>query len=326
MCYHDADVQQRVPTVSRKSERLINLTIALLATKRFITKSEIFKTIEGYEGNAESKERMFERDKDDLRSLGIEIEVGSFDPLFNDEAGYRIKQERYQLDLGQITPLEISLLSLAAQAWQGASLDDAAQRALVKLNSLGIAVDEQNLLDTVPFFSESGIDLPVITRAIAEHQILEFTYRNYDLSEEVRRIVPIGLSTRSTFWYFTGVDQDIEEIRTFRFDRVIGSFSVKKGPKDFETPENFDSKRVFEGDKNLHAVVDIRHGKGRSLRALASSTESKGEWDQVQIPILDMRTLAGLILWHGEDVYVHSPIELRESIITSLKELVNTHG
>jgi len=39
-----------------------------------------------------------------------------------------------------------------------------------------------------------------------------------------------------------------------------------------------------------------------------------------------MRTLAGLILWHGEDVYVHSPIELRESIITSLKELVNTHG
>lgn len=326
MCYHDADVQQRVPTVSRKSERLINLTIALLATKRFITKSEIFKTIEGYEGNAESKERMFERDKDDLRSLGIEIEVGSFDPLFNDEAGYRIKQERYQLDLGQITPLEISLLSLAAQAWQGASLDDAAQRALVKLNSLGIAVDEQNLADTVPFFSESGIDLPVITRAIAEHQILEFTYRNYDLSEEVRRIVPIGLSTRSTFWYFTGVDQDIEEIRTFRFDRVIGSFSVKKGPKDFQTPENFDSKQVFEGDKNLHAVVDIRHGKGRSLRALASSTDSKGEWDQVQIPILDMRTLAGLILWHGEDVYVHSPIELRESIITSLKALVNTHG
>ena len=326
MFFQDADAQRRVHTVSRKSERLINLTIALLATKRFITKSEIFKTIEGYEGNAESKERMFERDKDDLRSLGIEIEVGSFDPLFNDEAGYRIKQERYQLDLGDITPLEISLLSLAARAWQGASLDDAAQRALVKLNSLGIAVDEQNLPDTVPFFSESGIDLPVITRAIAEHQILEFTYRNYDLSEEVRRIVPIGLSTRSTFWYFTGVDQDIEEIRTFRFDRVIGSFALKKGPKNFETPENFNSKEIFEGHTNLRAVVDIRHGKGRSLRALASSTESRGEWDQVQIPVLDMRTLASLILWHGDDVYVHSPIELRESIIASLKELVSAHG
>ena len=66
-------------TVSRKIERLINLTIALLATKRYLTKSEIFRSVEGYEGSAETKERMFERDKDDLRSLGIEIEVGSFD-------------------------------------------------------------------------------------------------------------------------------------------------------------------------------------------------------------------------------------------------------
>ena len=312
--------------MSRKSERLINLTIALLATKRFITKSEIFKTIEGYEGSPESKERMFERDKDDLRSLGIEIEVGSFDPLFNDEAGYRIKQERYQLDLGDVTALEISLLSLAAQAWQGASLDDAAQRALVKLNSLGIAVDEENMPDSAPFFSDGGLDLPIITRAIAEHQILEFTYRNYELTDEVRRVVPIGLSTRSGFWYFTGVDQSIEEIRTFRFDRVVRSFTVKKGPKEFETPENFDSKRIFERDIDNHAVIDIRRGKGTSLRALASSTKSIGEWDQVQIPILDMRTLSALILWHGDDVYVHSPIQLREIIIASLKELVKTHG
>ena len=312
--------------VSRKSERLINLTIALLATKRFITKSEIFKTIDGYEGSSESKERMFERDKDDLRSLGIEIEVGSFDPLFNDEAGYRIKQERYQLDLGDVTALEISLLSLAAQAWQGASLDDAAQRALVKLNSLGIAVDEENIPDYAPFFSDGGLDLPIITRAIAEHQILEFTYRNYELSDEVRRVVPIGLSTRSGFWYFTGVDQSIEEIRTFRFDRVIGTFTVKKGPKEFETPENFDPQRIFERDIDTHAVIDIRRGKGTSLRALASSTKSIGEWDQVQIPILDMRTLSALILWHGDDVYVHSPIELREIIIASLKDLVKTHG
>jgi proteasome accessory factor B len=68
--------------VSRKSERLVNLTIALLATKRYLTKSEIFRTLEGYEGTTETKERMFERDKDDLRKLGLDIEVGSFDPLF----------------------------------------------------------------------------------------------------------------------------------------------------------------------------------------------------------------------------------------------------
>ena len=313
-------------TVSRKSERLINLTIALLATKRFITKSEILKTVEGYEGSPESKDRMFERDKDDLRSLGIEIEVGTFDPLFNDEAGYRIKQERYQLDLGDVTPLEISLLSLAAQAWQGASLDDAAQRALVKLSSLGIAIDEANLPHSVPFLSDEGLDIPKITRAIAEHQILEFTYRNYDLSLESRRVVPIGLSARSGYWYLAGVDQSIEEVRTFRLDRVIGTFTEKKGPKKFETPENFDSESLFERVKSVEATIDVRRGKGTSLRALAASTKSIGEWDQIQIPILDIKTLSALILWHGDDVYVHSPTDLREIIISSLKEISATHG
>ena len=312
--------------MSRKSERLINLTIALLATKRFITKSEILKTVEGYEGSPESKDRMFERDKDDLRSLGIEIEVGTFDPLFNDEAGYRIKQERYQLDLGDVTPLEISLLSLAAQAWQGASLDDAAQRALVKLSSLGIAIDEANLPHSVPFLSDEGLDIPKITRAIAEHQILEFTYRNYDLSLESRRVVPIGLSARSGYWYLAGVDQSIEEVRTFRLDRVIGTFTVKKGPKKFETPENFDSESLFERVKSVEATIDVRRGKGTSLRALAASTKSIGEWDQIQIPILDMKTLSALILWHGDDVYVHSPTDLREIIVSNLKEISATHG
>ena len=321
----DAD-QQRALTVSRKSERLINLTIALLATKRYITKSEIFKSVEGYEGSAESKERMFERDKDDLRSLGIEIEVGSFDPLFNDEAGYRIKQESYQLDLGAITTLEVSLLSLAAKAWQGASLNDAAQRALVKLSSLGFPLDEANLPGSIPSISNSQFDITVVTRAIAERQVLEFLYRGHDLSSESRRVVPIGLSTRSGFWYFTGVDQAVQEIRTFRFDRVLEGFNVHKGPKDFEIPEGFEASQVFESDAASVAIIDIRKGKCNSLRALATSTKSIGEWDQIQIPILDVKTLSALVLWHGEDAYVHAPEELRIQIVESLKALVGNHG
>ena len=321
----DAD-QQRALTVSRKSERLINLTIALLATKRYITKSEIFQSVEGYEGSAESKERMFERDKDDLRSLGIEIEVGSFDPLFNDEAGYRIKQESYQLDLGAITTLEVSLLSLAAKAWQGASLNDAAQRALVKLSSLGFPLDEANLPGSIPSISNSEFDITVVTRAIAERQVLEFLYRGHDLSSESRRVVPIGLSTRSGFWYFTGVDQAVQEIRTFRFDRVLEGFNVHKGPKDFEIPEGFEASQVFEPDAASVAIIDIRKGKCISLRALATSTKSIGEWDQIQIPILDVKTLSALVLWHGEDAYVHAPEELRMQIVESLKALVGNHG
>jgi len=63
----------------RKTERLINLTLALLSTKRYLKKSQILENVFGYEGSQDAKERMFERDKDDLRSLGIEIEVGDLD-------------------------------------------------------------------------------------------------------------------------------------------------------------------------------------------------------------------------------------------------------
>ena len=192
--------------MSRKIERLINLTIALLATKRYLTKSEIFSSVDGYEGSPETKERMFERDKDDLRSLGIEIEVGSFDPLFNDEAGYKIKQETYQFELGDISPTEVSLLSLAADAWQEASFGDAAQKALLKLRSIGIASDEISIPGSVQKLNDSGQDLSLITKAIAQSQLLNFSYLDSSLKTVARKVVPIALSTRSGFWYLSGVD------------------------------------------------------------------------------------------------------------------------
>ena len=313
--------------MSRKIERLINLTIALLATKRYLTKSEIFRSVEGYEGSPETKERMFERDKDDLRSLGIEIEVGSYDPLFNDEAGYRIKQEKYQLDLGQITPTEISLLSLAAQAWQGASFDEAAQKALLKLNSIGVPSDSLTLPGASNKLSDGGRDFPLIAKAIADQQLLTFTYIDSQLFQNVRKIVQIGLSSRAGFWYLSGVDQEIQEIRTFRVDRIEGEIAASKGPRDFETPQNFDPKGVFEGGSpTSFASIDVRKGKGTSLRALATSTESLGEWDRLRVPIYNLHTLASMVLWHGNDVFVQQPQELREILIGQLDSLVKSHG
>jgi len=313
--------------VSRKIERLINLTIALLATKRFITKSEIFRSVEGYEGSAETKERMFERDKDDLRSLGIDIEVGSFDPLFNDEAGYRIKQEKYQLDLGEITPTEISLLSLAAQAWQGASFDEAAQKALLKLNSMGVPSDSLSLPAAANKITDGGSDLPLITKAISEQQLITFTYVDSQLTGQERKVVPIGLSSRAGLWYVSGVDQEIQEIRTFRVDRIDGEIAVSKGPKDFETPNNFDPTKVFETEAtHTFAVIDVRKGKGTSLRALATSTRTLGEWDQLKIPIYNLRTITSLVLWHGKDAFVQQPQELKDLIISQLHSLVKNHG
>ncbi len=313
--------------MSRKIERLINLTIALLATKRYLTKSEIFSSVDGYEGSPETMERMFERDKDDLRSLGIEIEVGGFDPLFNDEAGYKIKQEKYQFELGDISSTEVSLLSLAAEAWQEASFDDVAQKALLKLRSIGIASDEISIPGSVQKLNDGGQDLSLITKAIAQSQLLIFSYLDSSMKTVARKVVPIALSTRSGFWYLSGVDQDVQEIRTFRIDRIQGQISATAGPSDFEAPLGFDANTsLSHSPTSEFAVIDVRVGKGTSLRALAISTRSLGEWDQIRVPIFNLDSLCSLILWHGLDAMVQEPADLRELVIEHLQALVDNHG
>ena len=312
-------------TVSRKIERLINLTIALLATKRYLTKSEIFRTVEGYEGSAETKERMFERDKDDLRSLGITIDLGSFDPLFSDEAGYRIKSESYQLDLGEVTPTEISLLSLAAEAWQGAAFADAAQSAILKLSSIGVPADPIDIPGLSPKLSNNSKDLETITDAIALSDILIFDYLSSTLASEERTIIPIALSNKSGFWYISGVDQELQEVRTFRLDRVQGPIHLRKNSEPFEFPTDFELNDADRTMTQRLAVIDVRKGKGQALRTLATSLKDLGEWDQIKVPIHTVQSLAAEIMWHGDDAYVHEPTDLREYIIGQLEALVLNH-
>jgi proteasome accessory factor B len=311
--------------VSRKIERLINLTIALLATTRYLTKTEIFRSVKGYEGSPETKERMFERDKDDLRSLGISIDVGSFDPLFADEAGYRIKAENYQLDLGEITPTEISLLSLAADAWQDAAFADAAQSAILKLSSFGVPADPIDIPGASQKLSNSSADLETITGAIGTSDLLVFDYLSTDLVAEERTIIPIALSNKSGFWYVSGVDNQLQEIRTFRLDRVQGSLTVLKNMDVFEFPADFELNQVDTALTLRFAIIDVRKGKGHALRTLATSVKDLGEWDQIRIPIYTIEYLTAQILWHGEDVFVHEPVDLRDSVIAQLQELLINH-
>jgi proteasome accessory factor B len=313
--------------VSRKSERLVNLTIALLATRRYLTKSEIFRSIEGYEGSDESKERMFERDKDDLRSLGIEIEVGGFDPIFNDEAGYRIKPESYALDLGEISGADIALLSLAANAWNGQALNAIAHSALLKLKSIGIDSDIDAIPMLAPRMVSASSELVTVVEAITTRSPITFTYIGQDLDNQKRTLNPYALASRDGFWYFAGIDLDKGAIRTFRLDRVEGEIVVGKKNDSFEIPAGFDLfSHLDEGISAKLATLDIRKGKAFALRKKALSVVEKGEWDQITIQYGDDATFIDSLLWHLDDVVVIEPSELRESVVKILSSMVINHG
>ena len=311
-------------TVSRKSERLVNLTIALLATKRYLTKSEIFRTVDGYEGSPEAMERMFERDKDDLRSLGIAIELGSFDPLFEDEAGYRITPSSYKLDLGELDGTDIALLSIAASAWTGAALERESTSALIKLASMGLDSDSEALSLLAPRINGTNENFTVITDAIIRRSEIEFEYVSSDLTKQQRRIAPYSLRGQSGSWYLVGQDLEKNSLRTFRLDRIVSEVSASKKSNTYVVPDEIPN----QGAEEVREVarIRIRKNRGHQLRSYAKVLESDEEWDEVSLPIVDANWLLRTILWHRDDVVLLEPSSLRKQLVQSLKELRVLHG
>ena len=312
--------------MSRKNERLVNLTIALLATKRYLTKNEIFRNIEGYEGSAEAKERMFERDKDDLRKLGIQIEVGGLDPLFDDEAGYRIRPESYALSLRDLTPTQVTLLSLAAQAWQDAAFTDLSQQALRKLTSIGLDTDSSQLPVMAPKLIGADENLRSALDALTSLTTIEFDYLNIQGVAQKRLLQVYGVQARKSNWYLIGLDTEKGAIRNFRVDRIQGVVTTVGKAQSYVIPATFEITELEPAIQTPLAVLQVRPGAGYQLRRLATTIETADDWDLLEVPIFDLDFITNLVLWHGEDVIVSSPVQLRSAVVSALEKLVKIHG
>src|SRR2546429_8796839 len=125
---------------SRRAERLVNLVLCLLSTRQFLSAERIRAAVPGYEQDGagvradEAFKRMFERDKAELRDLGIPLETGR-NSHFDSEEGYRIKRRAYELPAIEFDAAEAAAIGLAARLWQSATLGEAARAALLKLRA-----------------------------------------------------------------------------------------------------------------------------------------------------------------------------------------------
>lgn len=316
-----------MPTVSRKSERLVNLTIALLATRRYLTKSEIFRTVAGYEGEPEARDRMFERDKDDLRSLGIELELGSHDPLFEDEAGYRIKPERYAIQLANLTSLEMLLLSKAADVWQEASLSSASSTGLRKLKALGLDSDTDEIPDLTARFSDIPEQLLDVIDALSLRKEISFDYIGSELVAKARKVWPYHLSYLHNHWYLLAFDVDQQDIRRFRLDRISSKISTTS-PAQYFPADNEGVQAVLAqvSQEALVADISVRVGRGAKIRRDATLISSDGEWDLLSTPYYDPDELIFNVIWLGEDARIEAPLALRDELISAVENLVKIYA
>jgi proteasome accessory factor B len=300
----------------RKTERLINLTLALLATKRYLKKSEILTNVQGYEGTQEAKERMFERDKDDLRSLGIEIEVGDLDIFFEDEPGYRIPQKSYELDVPNLTSRELALLSIASSFWNDSILAPNAQSGIRKLRSLGIPATLDFEFRMKYRFDNPSQLLEEIAKAILQKTEISFAYDSSSL--KTRHLQPYRIVFWNSFWYLIGMDLDRKAIRLFKISRFLGGVEMSKKKNQFEIPHDFDvSEYLPKNDISIihNAKVEIKKDSAILLRERGKLISQGEDFDTYEINFEHERIFLREIIWHGSNVRIIEPANLVEQLL-----------
>ncbi|MGZ4445608.1 MAG: helix-turn-helix transcriptional regulator [Nocardioides sp.] len=316
----------------RKSERLLNLLIMLLVQRTYVSKDRI-RAILYADSSTDAFEKMFERDKEELRSLGVPIEVGHIDPLFEDEPGYRIRPDEFALPEISLEADEAAVIGLATRVWEHARLAEATTEAVRKLTALGVPLDFSALDIAEPRLTADEPAFDVFWEATQERTPVEFEYRRSGQARATtRHLQPWGVVRYSGRWYAVGLDTDRGEERVFRLSRVQGLARKAGEPGSYDVPAGTDvretARRLAPAPRTERAVVLVRAGAGLALRRVAASVEhgvvgpdALSTWDRLVV-VRNGQGLADEVLGHGPDVLVEEPDSLRDEVVSRLSAAV----
>ena len=316
-----------------KTERLLNLVICLLYTRMPLTKARIRSAVPQYGETAsiEAFDRMFERDKDELRDLGIPLVTEAVDPLFDDEPGYRIDRREYALPEISFAPDELAVLGLASRAWQQASLAGPAAQALRKLEAAGVERDDASLIGIEPRLRTAEPAFDAIKDAVVARQPVTFTYRTARNGQVLtRHLQPWAMASWHGRWYVTGFDTDRGAPRVFRLSRIEGSVAADGRPGSYEVPADHEPTTMIrtmavERDPQP-AVLRVRVGAGNSLRRRARTVgDVDDDWSLLDVDFTDTETFADELAGFGPDVLVEQPPDLADAVVRRLKAAMAAH-
>ncbi|QIK61842.1 WYL domain-containing protein [Leucobacter viscericola] len=330
-------------------QRVFGLVLALVASTEGLTKSSLLSSVYGYSeryrrgGDNATLDRQFERDKELLRSLGIQIETldSPLEPGNNLLTRYRISKELLQFpeDL-RFSERELMLLRLAAVAWSEGSLSAESRRAAMKLESLGAGLDVQHL-GVAPRLGTAEPAAAPLQRAIDAGVVVRFDYtlpgRDTPL---LRMVAPLRLHRLDGRWHLIAWDLQRDADRVFLLSRISGD--VRVSPETFDA-ELFDRADGIVADL-LHrsesqlATVRVRQGSVAEARLTPRVVVNAGvipergaerdenEQPELVIGMLDAHVLAAELVGYGSDVTVIAPDELRTLVVNRLRAVAHAHA
>jgi proteasome accessory factor B len=318
-----------------KVERLVNQVIALLSTRGYITAEKIRSSVAGYSDSpsAEAFSRMFERDKNELRDLGIPLEVGKVSALDPAE-GYRINRDAYSLPPVELTPDEAAAVAVATQLWESPELITATQGALLKLRAAGVDVDPDAPVAIaspagVPGLRGSEDILGILLSAIDSRQMVQFPHRPSRAEPYTTRTVePWGVVTEKGRWYLVGHDRDRNATRTFRLSRIGAEVTPIGAAGAVSVPDDVDLRKIVadtvaETPTGARARVWVADGRATALRRAGRSIATRQlggrDGEVIELDIGSTDQLARDITGYGADAVVLEPEALREDVLARLR-------
>ena len=312
----------------------MNLVICLLSTRRFLTASQIAATVPGYEHDAEDPreheafQRKFERDKAELRDLGVPLETGTTS-VFGSEPGYRIARSDYALPDVHLEPDETAAVGIAARLWQHAGLAAAATSGLLKLRAAGVDVDLHATLGIEPVVTVDAAFAPLQTAA-RERRAVRFDYRTpEDDAATTRHLQPWGVVSWRGRWYVVGHDLDRDATRAFRLSRVVGTVTAVGQPGAFTPPPETDlishvARWSGPVEHPNRATVLVRPGRAYGVRRHAEEVVPGPDGDRVVLTYAAPDGFAHWIVGYGCDVVVLGPDEVRKATVARLRDMAGT--
>jgi len=307
----------------RRIERLINLIAALLDGRRPLTATEIRERIAGYPtDNVEAFRRAFERDKADLREMGIPIELVKDE---EDQDAYLISPQKYYMPDLDLQPDELAALKLAADAVLGAG--DQAESGLRKLSvdAAGDGVSSPQVVWGADLAAEQPLLGPLLA-SLLERRPLRFGYESGDGQRSDRHIEPYSLVHRRGHWYLVGRDVDKDAPRSFKVSRIVTKLT--QGDGTYDIPADFDVEahiglEPWELGTGAHATAKVRFDATlawwprQNMAHLSSEERPDGSLD-VEMPVANLGALVSWALGFGDRVEIVEPPEARAEMLRHL--------
>jgi predicted DNA-binding transcriptional regulator YafY len=326
----------------KKTERQLNLIAVLLEARVPVTLEEIRDNVCGYkQDDTNSFKRMFERDKRELRDMGIPIEVEPTD-LFGEEQGYRIPKDAYYLPEIDFDPDErLALWLLHKLVRQGTfPFSRDVQKALLKL-SPDLGTEETGGKPALDWLvseeRQAEENLSLLLRAVIDQKKVRFSYLSlHDEEPREREVDPYGLFFEHGSWYLVGHCHLRSDIRCFRVSRMHGEVEFTgsasreadfKRPRDFRV-RDYSARPPWEFEDGPEFKVVIRFSPKLAWWVEENVASygydfhrDKNSGGTLTLKARSRDTLLAWALSFGEDAEIISPAHLRKAMRERLLEI-----